>query len=1435
MEEGCDIQVHKQRRCSGLRSGEQWRCPTHDVVGGEGERCDKCKKKLGKRKAGDRPPRACNVGGCKSVCHRGVKCSRIKIKGYAVWICREHRGEPPSPEQQEVVGEKERVKCGCCKNTMRRNITPIVCDTCNGSFHGTCTDMSEQVKANHKKDPIANHWTCEGCAKKKMMQEERAKKPEFVEDVDEVSSGMNYTCKKSLRVLQWNAEAISTKIPELAARLKEDDIDVCVVQESHLQEGRRTAHIDGYKPIRADRIAAKHGGLLAYVKMSLTVEEIGKVAVEATEVSTFRIKMSRNKWVHISNVYIPPVNSKGQDSIKLRTDAIPALKSSLICGDFNAHSILWDYSVEPDDRGGELVDWVFENNLCILNNGDGTRTNRTNGKLTTPDVTMCGSDWQGKAEWCVAEPIGSSDHLPIVITINGDVKHQSVQGKRAKWRDKGVDWSLYREELEQKMEGLEELPLLGRIAKMTDIMKEAGKKLVRKVKPGKRTRVYLTPTVRDKIRIRNRARRHIKERKEEFLQACKDVNDAIKEAKEESWREVVEGAVADGDERKVWSFVKQLSGTPDKASPNEVLVHQGKRITSQKAKANCFLGHYANVSKLKFSTREEKELNRRCRRMLKYDSVDGKNGGDFTMREFERALAKMKRKGAPGPDDIPPSFLKELGPKARATMLRIFNESFRCAECPQIWKSAIIIPLLKAGKPPGAIKSYRPVSLTSCVVKLMERMIAERIYHFMETNDHFSKLQAGFRRGRSCEDQILRITQAIEDGFNQTDMQRSVLVLLDYSAAFDTVWRQKLLLSMDDIGIPRQIIRWVASFLSNRQARVRFGDSMSSTRNMWQGLPQGSVLSPLLFIIYINNLASILPDSETISMFADDVGILVTRRTTAEAEKKAQEVVNLVVEWSREWKLTLNSTKSEVSCFTTWTHEVNSWEPTITIGDEAIPFVKNPRLLGVYLDTTLTFNYHAKYVIKEASKKLRLIGMVANTEYGWRRDDLRKLFSSLVRGKLDYAAPGWQGWLSDSSIEAMDRVQNRGIRLITGQMKSSPVDALRLEAGFPPYATHIERMCLRSAEKASRVPEDHPIFLAATKAVPPKGDRRSWKSRADELLPRVPVEARNRKPIRWFTRPPWKPPADIVVFDEVPGVASRDDDMELKRLAAEAQLDSHNADLVIYTDGSADGGARDGGAGVVITRGMAARPTVLKTIQVKGAARTCSCEEEVEAAKRAVRWICEESDADADTTVVIATDSQSMCKALLAHGDGMDELRNEMDDLPCKLIFQWIPGHSDICGNELADAEAKAATRMDGEQRPVSFNSIRSDVNTLVQAAPATHQRTISVYSRLQKSKEELVTTKRDQVHLARLRTGHHLGLNETQHRFNPERDASCERCGFETDDLEHWLSCDGTMAARLRIFGDVAVDLSMLTSEPLKTLALARDTFRGAGRPARR
>ena len=192
----------------------------------------------------------------------------------------------------------------------------------------------------------------------------------------------------------------------------------------------------------------------------------------------------------------------------------------------------------------------------------------------------------------------------------------------------------------------------------------------------------------------------------------------------------------------------------------------------------------------------------------------------------------MKAKGAPGVDDIPPSFIKALGPIALTALLKLFNESFDEAACPQVWRNAIIVPLLKMGKSPSALSSYRPVSLTSCLVKTLERMIADRLYSLVESKNILSNLQAGFRSNLSCEDAVLKITQRIEDGCQRGKCERSVLVLLDYSKAFDQVWRQKFLLSTHVKGIPLKFIRWLNCFLSDRQAKVRFADTTSKSRPM---------------------------------------------------------------------------------------------------------------------------------------------------------------------------------------------------------------------------------------------------------------------------------------------------------------------------------------------------------------------------------------------------------------------------------------------------------------------------------------------------------------------------------------------------------------------------------------------------------------------------
>jgi hypothetical protein len=192
---------------------------------------------------------------------------------------------------------------------------------------------------------------------------------------------------------------------------------------------------------------------------------------------------------------------------------------------------------------------------------------------------------------------------------------------------------------------------------------------------------------------------------------------------------------------------------------------------------------YAAVSRLKIHDHTKWMRKKVLQRKLAADSADPESCQPFTPRELANALTQMKAKSAAGPDEIQPRFLKELGPRASALLLDIANLSWESSYCPQSWRNAEIIPLLKKGKPACNIDSYRPVSLTSCVAKTVERMVASRLAHLAEQEQWWCEDQAGFRKLRSCEDQVLRITQTISDGFQERPSKRGVLVLLDYSKA----------------------------------------------------------------------------------------------------------------------------------------------------------------------------------------------------------------------------------------------------------------------------------------------------------------------------------------------------------------------------------------------------------------------------------------------------------------------------------------------------------------------------------------------------------------------------------------------------------------------------------------------------------------------------
>ena len=216
----------------------------------------------------------------------------------------------------------------------------------------------------------------------------------------------------------------------------------------------------------------------------------------------------------------------------------------------------------------------------------------------------------------------------------------------------------------------------------------------------------------------------------------------------------------------------------------------------------------------------------------------------------------------------------------------------------------------------------------------------------------------------------------------------------------------------------------------------------------------------------------------------------------------------------------------------------------------------------------------------------------------------------------------------------------------------------------------------------------------------------------------------------------------------------------------------------------------------------------------------------------AAKW-CQEFQSPS-SHILIATDSKSLCQALLGHNPSVDELKLQLDLCPGPITIQWIPGHAEIPGNDLADIGAKnAAQDRTTTPRGISFRGVLPSIKKTITDGIPSHARTAAVYSNLSASRERLITKRADQTMLARIRSGHSLLFRAYKHRISGSGDPRCKRCNTGAEDtVEHWLECPATLEERMRNFGYSRVELSDLTLWPRESVALARKTlFRGAGR----
>ena len=265
-------------------------------------------------------------------------------------------------------------------------------------------------------------------------------------------------------------------------------------------------------------------------------------------------------------------------------------------------------------------------------------------------------------------------------------------------------------------------------------------------------------------------------------------------------------------------------------------------------------------------------------------------------------------------------------------LLHIFNLSWSSHSFPSIWKTSSIIPIHKMGKPLDSPASFRPISLTSCVSKLFERIMLSRLLFFLEPNSILSPCQAGFRPGRSTLDQIRFLSQSISDGFNKPRPgSRMILSTIDFSKAFDSVWHPALFHKLISAGLPRCFVRWTQSFLSDRRDSVVCQNHKSRSFRVRQGVPQESVFGPVIFSIFINDLPASLPSSVSCSLYADDLAIWSSSPSVPTAMKATQGALFRLERWSEYWCLPLNPSKCEACFFSVDPRQANL-QPNLLLG-----------------------------------------------------------------------------------------------------------------------------------------------------------------------------------------------------------------------------------------------------------------------------------------------------------------------------------------------------------------------------------------------------------------------------------------------------------------------------------------------------------------------
>ena len=730
-------------------------------------------------------------------------------------------------------------------------------------------------------------------------------------------------------------------------------------------------------------------------------------------------------------------------------------KNFLMVGDLNGQTKMLDTNCKISNKTGRMLEkFVTSERVSLMNPINMyTYVSFSNLKRSCLDVCLGSENISELIQMKVERDIGS-DHYPVSVEVYLKPAVQQLKIQK-RWKLENINWEKWKIDIKNIGTTLPDT-VENMNKNFTQKIIEASNKNIKKtsgkLRSGHRA-CWWTDEISKLVAWRRRARKKLEKHPtldnlNDFKKKRDEVKKVIKRAKQASWENYVSTLQSQTPVKEVWSKIRAIKNK--KHFVNSPLIDNGNIITDNGVKAALLATQYCTLaSKEEFV--ETEEIRSFIRTKQESKSTDN---SPFTIAELEQALRGLKET-SPGIDEVTHSFLKHLPEEARITLLYIYNTSWGTTEIPELWKRGIIIPILKPGKDPTACKSYCPISLLSTIGKLLERMVKARLEWQIERNHILHRSQCGFRKGMSTMDILARLDCKIQKAFKRK--QIALVVYVDLENAFDRVSHTGLIYKMAKNGIDGHMLKWIEEYLRDRKVKVRLFEEYSEEHRLEIGVPQGAVLSPVLF----NLMLSDMPELEGVEIlsYADDLTFVACGSNIIEIRNKMQQHIKDFYKWCDIWKIKINKGKTVMQVFS---RKRDLLTPIIRIGSKIIEEVNEKKLLGLTWDSPkLNWKSHITNTANDCRRRLDLIKNISSTSWGASRKILKMFYITYIRGKMEYGCQIY-GAACKSDLEPLKIIQNTALRYITGARNTTPILSLEAEAHIEPLLLRFQYLTVKS-------------------------------------------------------------------------------------------------------------------------------------------------------------------------------------------------------------------------------------------------------------------------------------------------------------------------------------------------------------------------------------